>query len=72
VDAVVLPVPPGPSRDAPGPRRGDREAACGDGVTNDLELDLAAGDHIAICFVPDFPTGTPHVALGMIAPFTLA
>jgi hypothetical protein len=41
-------------------------------VANYLELDLAAGDHFAICFVPDFETGAPHFALGMIAPFTVA
>jgi hypothetical protein len=42
------------------------------GTANYLELDLAAGDHFAICFVPDFETGAPHFALGMIAPFTVA
>ncbi len=42
------------------------------GVTNYLEVDLTAGDHFAICFIPDFETGAPHFALGMITPFTVA
>ena len=42
------------------------------GITNYLEVDLTAGDHFAICFIPDFETGAPHFALGMIMPFTVA
>jgi hypothetical protein len=42
------------------------------GVTNYLELDLTAGEYFVICFVPDFATGAPHFALGMIMPFTVA
>jgi hypothetical protein len=42
------------------------------GVTNYLELDLTAGEYFAICFVPDFASGAPHFALGMIMPFTVA
>ena len=42
------------------------------GLTNYLEIDLTAGDYFAICFVPDFETGAPHFALGMIMPFTVA
>jgi hypothetical protein len=42
------------------------------GLTNYLEVDLTAGDYFAICFVPDFETGAPHFALGMIMPFTVA
>lgn len=41
------------------------------GITNYLELDLTAGEYFAICFVPDFATGAPHFALGMIVPFTV-
>jgi hypothetical protein len=37
-----------------------------------LVLDLAAGEYVAICFVPDAQTGAPHFALGMISPFTVA
>lgn len=42
------------------------------GATNFLELDLTAGEYFAICFIPDFATGAPHFALGMIMPFTVA
>jgi hypothetical protein len=42
------------------------------GFTNYVELDLQAGDHVAICFVPDPETGAPHFALGMVMPFTVA
>jgi hypothetical protein len=42
------------------------------GLTNYLEVDLTAGDYFAICFVPDFETGAPHFALGMLMPFTVA
>ena len=42
------------------------------GVTNYAELELEAGDHFAICFIPDFESGAPHFALGMIMPFTVA
>jgi hypothetical protein len=41
------------------------------GETNYAVLDLAAGDYIAICFVPDAETGAPHFAMGMIAGFTV-
>jgi len=42
------------------------------GITNYLEVDLTVGDYFAICFIPDFATGTPHFALGMMMPFTVA
>ena len=42
------------------------------GVTNYAEFELEAGDHFAICFIPDFESGAPHFALGMIMPFTVA
>jgi uncharacterized cupredoxin-like copper-binding protein len=42
------------------------------GFTNYAELDLQAGEHVAICFVPDPATGAPHFALGMVMPFTVA
>jgi hypothetical protein len=41
------------------------------GYTTWAILDLEAGEHVASCFVPDPATGLPHVALGMIAPFTV-
>jgi hypothetical protein len=34
-------------------------------------LDLASGEYLALCFVPDAATGKPHAALGMVAPFTV-
>lgn len=42
------------------------------GQTNYLVLDLVAGEHFAICLVPDPESGTPDFALGMMAPFTVA
>ena len=36
-----------------------------------VELDLEAGEYLAICLVPDNNTGAPHAALGMVAPFTV-
>lgn len=41
------------------------------GQTNWLVLDLEAGKHFAICFLPDPDTGAPHFALGMIMPLTV-
>jgi hypothetical protein len=35
-------------------------------------LDLEPGDYLAVCFVPDPASGQPHVALGMVASFTVA
>jgi hypothetical protein len=40
--------------------------------TNWAVLDLAPGEYVAICFVPDPATGAPHFALGMIMPFTVS
>lgn len=42
------------------------------GYTNYAEFDFQAGDHVAICFVPDPETGAPHAALGMVMGFTVA
>lgn len=36
-----------------------------------VEFDLAPGDYVALCFVPDPATGKPHFVLGMIRPFTV-
>lgn len=41
------------------------------GQINYLVLDLAPGEHFAICFVPDPASGAPHFALGMLMPFTV-
>jgi hypothetical protein len=35
------------------------------------EVDLRPGTHIALCFVFDPKTGMPHVAIGMVAVFTV-
>lgn len=35
-------------------------------------LDLAAGNYISVCFVPDIKTGKPHVMLGMFGEFSVA
>jgi hypothetical protein len=42
------------------------------GMTNYAELELEAGEHFAICFVPDMETGVPHAMMGMVAPFTVS
>jgi len=34
-------------------------------------LDLAAGEYVTICFIPDPKTGKPHFMLGMYADFTV-
>jgi hypothetical protein len=41
------------------------------GYTNFMELVLAAGEYVALCFVPDVETGAPHAALGMVMPFVV-
>ncbi len=35
-------------------------------------LNLAAGDYVTACFIPDPETGKPHFALGMFSEFTVA
>ena len=67
--SVATPVgpPPGPPPAAIG-----GTAPMSPGETNYALLDLAAGDYIAICFVPDAQTGVPHFAMGMIAGFTVS
>lgn len=40
-------------------------------ATGWMELDLTAGQYIAICHIPDPATGKPHEALGMVLPFTV-
>ena len=59
--------PPGPPFEAIG-----GVAPLSPGETNYAVLDLAAGEYVAICFVPDAQTGVPHFAMGMIAGFTVA
>ncbi len=41
------------------------------GATAWTEVDLSPGTYVALCFVPDPETMMPHVAMGMIAVFTI-
>ncbi|MDF2969503.1 MAG: hypothetical protein K0Q93_3281 [Nocardioidaceae bacterium] len=41
------------------------------GLTALTEIDLEPGTYVALCFVFDPETGLPHVALGMVAVFTV-
>jgi hypothetical protein len=41
------------------------------GYSNFVEFDFETGDYVALCFIPDPATGKPHVALGMVRPFTV-
>jgi hypothetical protein len=41
------------------------------GYSNFVEFDLVPGEYVALCFIPDPATGKPHVALGMVRPFTV-
>lgn len=42
------------------------------GYASYVDYDLEAGTYVAFCMVPDPATGQPHIALGMVAPFTVA
>jgi hypothetical protein len=39
--------------------------------SNFVEFDFEVGEYVALCFIPDPATGKPHVALGMLRPFTV-
>jgi hypothetical protein len=39
--------------------------------SNFVEFDFTPGEYVALCFVPDPATGKPHIALGMVRPFTV-
>ncbi len=41
------------------------------GLSNDVWLELKAGDYVAICFITDPETGLPHAMLGMTQTFTV-
>jgi hypothetical protein len=41
------------------------------GMSGWVKLNLAPGNYVALCFVPDRATGTPHFALGMITSFSV-
>ena len=36
-----------------------------------LPVDLAAGNYLLVCFLPDAKDGKPHLAHGMIKEFTI-
>ena len=46
-------------------------AALGVGQTGWVDLDLPAGDYVALCFVPDAATGKAHAEMGMMTPFSV-
>jgi hypothetical protein len=59
-----------------GPSFGDFEPVGGigwlsPGATAWTEVDLTPGTYVALCFVFDPETGLPHVAMGMVATFTV-
>jgi hypothetical protein len=59
-----------------GPSFGDFEPVGGlgwlsPGLTAWTEVDLTPGTYVALCFVYDPETGLPHVAMGMVAVFTV-
>jgi hypothetical protein len=59
-----------------GPSFADFEPAGGigwlsPGLTAWTEVDLTPGTYVALCFVFDPETGLPHVAMGMVAVFTV-
>jgi hypothetical protein len=59
-----------------GPAFGDFEPVGGigwlsPGATAWTEVDLEPGTYVALCFVFDLETGLPHVAMGMVAVFTV-
>jgi hypothetical protein len=59
-----------------GPSFADFEPAGGigwlsPGLTAWTEVDLTPGTYVALCFVYDPATGLPHVAMGMVAVFTV-
>ena len=60
-----------------GPSFGDLEQVGGMGWLSPgsvawTEVDLAPGTYVALCFVPDPETFMPHVAMGMVAVFTVS
>jgi hypothetical protein len=41
------------------------------GRSNWVEFDLPAGTYVAVCFIPDFADGMPHIMKGMAEMFTV-
>jgi len=46
-------------------------AALAPGTSGWFKVDLAPGNYVAMCFVPDPATGKPHFAIGMISSFAV-
>jgi hypothetical protein len=42
------------------------------GATNYFDVELTAGEYVALCFVPDHKDGKPHHVHGMVKPFTVS
>jgi len=42
------------------------------GLVSTMEVDLTPGEYLAVCFVPDATDGAPHIAHGMLLPFTIS
>ena len=59
------PAGPPPFEDAGG------MGALNPGMSGWVKLNLTSGNYVALCFVPDRTTGTPHFALGMITSFSV-
>ncbi|MCL4858082.1 MAG: hypothetical protein KJZ93_01695 [Caldilineaceae bacterium] len=59
-----------PDGSAPYANIGGFQAIGGD-QTGWLELDLAPGEYVALCYVPGAETGDPHFAMGMVRPFSV-
>ena len=59
------PAGPAPFEDAGG------MGALNPGMSGWVKLNLTSGNYVALCFVPDRTTGTPHFALGMITSFSV-
>ncbi|HYD09576.1 MAG TPA: hypothetical protein VEA78_05685 [Acidimicrobiales bacterium] len=41
------------------------------GIRSEVELELAPGDYVFACFIPDVADGAPHLVKGMIEGFTI-
>ena len=46
-------------------------AAVQTGDTHFFEVNLTPGNYLLVCFVPDSKDGKPHIAHGMMQPFTI-
>jgi hypothetical protein len=42
------------------------------GIVATMEIELTPGEYVAACFVPDATDGVPHIAHGMVLPYTIS